>query len=202
MNFFFSNSNARRTGTAPKLAQALMITGALALSACGGGESGSSIAMYASAKSGLVVRSGPGVANKKLGLIPYRGEVAVLEQSESTETIAGKTGRWARIEYAKAGDGQAWVFGGFLPASEPEDAPEAPKVVSLQAGDIACYVELDYGNRTDSLLADFEICEQPLVGKRISFETRKENVMAASCEGDPECGDSEQVDLITSVKVQ
>lgn len=199
MNLFFSNSKAR----ASKLTLLLAMVGALALSvsACGD-DAGSSIAMYASAKSGLVVRSGPGVANKKLGLIPYRGEVAVLEQTENTETIAGKTGRWARIEYAEAPEGAAWVFGGFLTASEPAETPAAPKVVSLQAGDIACYVELDYGNRTDTLMADFEICERPLVGKRIRFETRKENVMAASCEGDPDCGESEVVDLITSVQVQ
>ncbi len=171
---------------------------ALAIAPNCGGDSGG-IAMYASAKSGLVVRSAPSTGSEKLGLIPYRGEVTVLDQGENEETIAGKTGRWAMIDY----DGQdAWVFGGFLTASQPEKAPAAPKVTSLQAGDVACYVELDYGNRQESKMADFDICEMSLVGKRITFETRKERVMAASCEGDPECGESETVDLIVSVKVQ
>ncbi|MCR9144207.1 MAG: SH3 domain-containing protein [bacterium] len=183
-----------------KLKSALLIT-VLALSSgvlsihCG--ESASGIAMYASAKSGLIVRSAPSTGSEKLGLIPYRGEVTVLEQGENEETIAGKTGRWALIDH----NGQdGWVFGGFLTASQPEKAPAAPKVTSLEAGDIACYVELDYGDRQVSMMADFGICEQPLVGKRITFETRKESVMAASCEGDPECGDSETVELMIFAK--
>ncbi|MEQ9365810.1 MAG: SH3 domain-containing protein [Leptospirales bacterium] len=184
-----------------KLKSALLISG-LALTAlfyinCDEGASG--ISMYASAKSGLIVRSAPSTGSEKLGLIPYRGEVTVLDQGESEETIAGKTGRWAKIDH----NGQeAWVFGGFLTAGQPDKAAKAPLVKGLSAGDVACYVELDYGDRQETVMAGFEICEQPLVGKRVTFKTRKERVMAASCEGDPECGESETVDLIVSVQVQ
>ena len=181
------------------LISSLLLSSALAVH-CGDASSG--IAMYASAKSGLVVRSTPSTNGKKLGLIPYRGEVTVLAQGDTEETISGKTGRWARIDYPDAGDQEAWVFGGFLTASQPDTAPAAPLVTALNAGDVACYVELDYGDRKTTEMADFAICEMPLVGKHIQFQTRPERVMADSCPGDPECGESETVDLIVSVQVQ
>lgn len=163
------------------------------------GDASSGIAMYASAKSGLVVRSEPSTGSKKLGLIPYRGEVTVLGQGDNEEKIAGKTGRWARIEHEGT---EAWVFGGFLTASQPDKTPTAPLVTGLSAGDIACYVELDYGNRQTSMHAGFEICELPLVGKRITFKTEKTGVLAEACAGDMDCGKQDMVDLIVSVKVQ
>ena len=102
------------------LISSLLLSSALAVH-CGDASSG--IAMYASAKSGLVVRSTPSTNGKKLGLIPYRGEVTVLAQGDTEETISGKTGRWARIDYPDAGDQEAWVFGGILTASQPDTAP-------------------------------------------------------------------------------
>ena len=66
---------------------------ALALPACGGGGDAGGITMYASAKSGLVIRSEPSTSGKKLGLVPYRSEVVVIGQGDREETIAGETGR-------------------------------------------------------------------------------------------------------------
>ena len=133
----------------------------------------------------------------------------MLAQGDRTETIAGKTGRWAKIEHA---GGEAWVFGGFLTASRPQNtsntAEESPKdpaarrVVGRGMGDVGCYLELDYGEQIEARLVEDDHCLDEYVDKHITFQTRKQSIMAASCQGDPECEDTEAHDIITSVQVQ
>lgn len=102
---------------------------------------------------------------------------------------------------------------------DPPPAPTAPKteapapppgkvaggtIRGLQSGDVACYVTLgtDKGEQV-SEMAGFEICEkQDLVGKKVSLTWEEANVMAAECQGDVDCGKSEKVWLIASVKTQ
>lgn len=80
--------------------------------------------------------------------------------------------------------------------------PSTAIIQSLTAGDRACYVELmdDLGN-VSTQYADFEICEQDLVGQRVELIYEAANIQAASCEGDPDCRQTEEVMLIVEVQV-
>lgn len=72
-----------------------------------------------------------------------------------------------------------------------------------QAGDIACYLSLETadGTRFDES-AVFEICDAPaLIGKRLKLSYSIENVLAAECQGDMDCGKSDQVVLVSAVEV-
>lgn len=185
----------------PGVAAATLI---VLISACGGKkERPPGKEMFASARSGLVVRKGPATTSERLGLIAYGGSVHVTGQDEKQETIDGKTGNWTKIWYK---GGEAFVFGGFLAAEKPAPAPVSGRpiatVITLQNADTACNVELQFENGGPEIwLADFPICEQQLQGKRIRFKTRKSKVIAASCQGDPACTQSEEVDLIVSVEI-
>ncbi len=96
-------------------------------------------------------------------------------------------------------------------ATAPTTAPprdEPPAVVTLKAlqnGDRACYVIVESDHGEQSIAGSFELCPggaqdaTALIGKPIRFTTERANVAAASCEGNPECSDSDEVDLVTSI---
>jgi hypothetical protein len=100
----------------------------------------------------------------------------------------------------------------YAEAPTREDAPAAaaPAVqggdgatlVSVVAGDVSCYLELAGGGPRN---ADFELCPggahdaTPWIGQKVTVTTRKAEVMAASCAGNPECPDHDVVDLIMTV---
>lgn len=86
--------------------------------------------------------------------------------------------------------------------SQPGNAqePTMGTIQSLTAGDRACYVELiDDQGQLSTQFASFEICEQDLVGQRVQFTYTSGNIQAASCQGNPECNETETVMLITQV---
>jgi hypothetical protein len=84
------------------------------------------------------------------------------------------------------------------PAAAP--AGEGPTLLSLLSGDTACYATLTENGVERQELATFEMCEhQDLVGSKVTITREKANVMAASCQGDPECKDTEVVDIISSM---
>ena len=99
--------------------------------------------------------------------------------------------------------------GGKKPApAAPAPAPAAGPVGTLkelQNGDRACYVVVDTAGGEQSLEGDFELCAgggrdaTALIGQRVTWTTEKANVLAASCEGDMDCGRSDEVDLITTI---
>lgn|GEM_PF-538797 len=73
----------------------------------------------------------------------------------------------------------------------------------FQNGDAACYVTLkDDRGATFEELADFDLCamEKSLKGKRLALTYKTARVMAASCQGNPDCKKSETVVLIASAK--
>ncbi len=72
---------------------------------------------------------------------------------------------------------------------------------SMQSGDTACYVDLiDSSGQAYQSMAGFEICEQRhLLGKKVDLFYQKENVLAASCNGDMDCGRSDTVWLINKM---
>lgn len=87
---------------------------------------------------------------------------------------------------------------------QPSEAqqPAIGTVQRLNAGDRACYVDVvtDQGEKFTEF-ADFEICEQNLVGQRVQFTYESGNIQAASCQGNPDCADTETVMLITQAQV-
>lgn len=92
--------------------------------------------------------------------------------------------------------------------TESPDGVEAPTnapvytLRRLVTGDRACYVDLQPADaEIETRLADFGVCAQAevedLVGQPVQVEVGEADVMAASCEGDPECTDFETVELVT-----
>lgn len=89
------------------------------------------------------------------------------------------------------------------PASTTASEQEVFLVKSLQPGDRACYIELENAKgETSNEFASFEICEQSnLVGQRVRLTQKSAPIMAMSCEGRPDCKESETVNLIVKAEV-
>jgi len=97
------------------------------------------------------------------------------------------------------------------PEAAPEKAPEAAaakqgKLVSLEQGDVACYVELKgKGGEELYLHGDFELCPgggsdaSKLVGQRVAYTTVATQVQADTCEGNPDCSDTQEVPLVLTL---
>jgi hypothetical protein len=89
----------------------------------------------------------------------------------------------------------------------PTTAPATGTLEELQNGDRACYVVIatDTGER-QSLEGDFELCPgggrdaSSLIGQKVTWTTTRSNVTAAECEGNQDCGKSDEVELITDIK--
>ncbi len=85
----------------------------------------------------------------------------------------------------------------FASTASADVLPTQGRLIDLQAGDAACYAEIEVAGETQSLMADFPICEQQgLIGKPVRFAWTKAQVLAADCEGDVDCGRSDTVNLI------
>lgn len=99
--------------------------------------------------------------------------------------------------------------GGKKAAATTPAAPAAAGPVgtlrSLENGDRACYVVVDTDGGEQSIEGDFELCPggghdaSALIGQRVTWTTRKASVLAAACEGDVDCGKSDEVDLVTTI---
>jgi hypothetical protein len=77
-------------------------------------------------------------------------------------------------------------------------------VKELQNGDVSCVMVMsDQGGSEFIEAADFDICfqEPSLIGKRVRLAYRLERVIAESCQGDPECSDSEEVALVVKASI-
>lgn len=82
------------------------------------------------------------------------------------------------------------------------DQPAVATVQNLTVGDRACYVDvIDAGGVYSTEYAAFEICEQDLVGRDVELTYESGTIAAASCQGDPDCSETETVMLITQAKV-
>jgi hypothetical protein len=71
------------------------------------------------------------------------------------------------------------------------------------SGDVACDLQLenDAGD-TFHASAVFELCEDPsLIGQRLKLSYTVENVLAEACQGDVDCGKSDQVVLVSAARV-
>ena len=72
-------------------------------------------------------------------------------------------------------------------------------LVSVASGDIACYLTVrPDGGAERTEYADYRLCERDdLVGQRLVLTATPSPVQAQSCEGDPECTDTQMVNLVT-----
>ncbi len=85
-------------------------------------------------------------------------------------------------------------------------AVEAVTLKELQNGDRACYVVVTTAKGEEqSIEGDFDLCPSntkdasAMIGKKVTYKTKKANVLAASCQGDMDCGKSDEVDLIVEI---
>src|SRR5687767_2874234 len=74
-------------------------------------------------------------------------------------------------------------------------------LVDVSQGDAACYVVVRGADGVEATHpGTFDLCEgggadaSGLMGQQVILTIEKQNMMAASCEGDPECPDTEEVD--------
>lgn len=88
----------------------------------------------------------------------------------------------------------------------PVPTAEAVTLKDLQNGDRACYVLVTTAKGEEqSIEGDFELCKggskdaSALIGKQVTYKTKKANVLAASCEGNVDCGKSDEVDLVIEI---
>ncbi len=98
---------------------------------------------------------------------------------------------------------------GCTPKATPVEPTQQPAsavvtLLELQLGDRACYVVVKTAEDVEeSLEGGFDLCDSDsaasLIGRKITYTTEKGNVMAASCEGSMNCGETDEVDLVVSV---
>ena len=80
--------------------------------------------------------------------------------------------------------------------------PTVATVSRLVMGDRACYVDLvDANGKMTTQFANFEICEQDIVGAEVQLAYETGNILAFSCQGDLDCGRTDAVLLMTQANV-
>lgn len=103
---------------------------------------------------------------------------------------------------------RAWWVAGWMLAlagaagAQPAKGPERGTLLSAQAGDIACYLQIrDDEGRSQAWMADFELCDQagPRVGRRFTLTWRAGTVQHPSCQGNPDCRRLQRVLLIVGM---
>jgi hypothetical protein len=83
----------------------------------------------------------------------------------------------------------------------PEGKVGRGVIFSAVVGDTACYLQIkDESGMTHDEMASFGLCEEPeLLHQPSEFAYERANVIAASCEGSPECTETDEVWLIVVV---
>jgi|GEM_PF-4011992 len=82
-----------------------------------------------------------------------------------------------------------------------EAAPASEGILkSLQAGDVACYLELEAASGPVTHYGEFDVCDAAdLIGQAVVLEFVSGSVIAPSCQGDPECPDRIEVQLVSAI---
>jgi hypothetical protein len=82
-------------------------------------------------------------------------------------------------------------------------ADDSVIVRGLTAGDRACYLEVEDGDgQRREEMAAFELCERDdLTGRKVRLRFEKAQVQAESCQGNPDCTETETVDLVHAVEM-
>lgn len=98
--------------------------------------------------------------------------------------------------------------GGKTSAASPTPAAATGPIgtlTRLENGDRACYVILTTAAGERSIEGDFDLCPggskdaSALIGQPVTWTTRPAKVLAAACEGDMDCGKSDDVDLVDTI---
>lgn len=91
----------------------------------------------------------------------------------------------------------------FTSYSSAETWSTTFKVLNMKAGDVACYVDLtDNNGDKQQVMANFDICEKRyFIGKNVTGYFEQANVLAASCNGNMDCGRSDTVVLLTAMEI-
>ena len=79
----------------------------------------------------------------------------------------------------------------------------AGTLLNTENGDVACYLTLRDKRGAEFMeLGDFDICFQKPspIGKLVQLEYGVDNVIAESCQGNPDCGKSDRVALVTRAR--
>jgi hypothetical protein len=82
-----------------------------------------------------------------------------------------------------------------------QDKRSTGLVKELQNGDVSCVMVMTDQDGSEFIeAADFDICfqEPSLIGKQVRLTYRMENVIAESCQGDPECSDTDEVAMVVA----
>jgi hypothetical protein len=109
---------------------------------------------------------------------------------------------------AACGGGNAQTTSNTGPTGEPPPSTAAEEwtLVSITNADTSCGIELQGADGQSKYFdGSYDFCPggprdaAGLVGKKVTITTEKGNVMAAECEGNPDCGKSEEVDIVESI---
>ncbi len=66
---------------------------------------------YVNAQSGLRLRENPDIESKIILIIPFSGQVVVIEEKKEIVNFENINGKWTKVKYKNI---EGWVFGGFL----------------------------------------------------------------------------------------
>lgn len=78
------------------------------------------------------------------------------------------------------------------------------RVTDIDKGDNGCYITLRDDKKNELIeVGAFAICTQkpPIIGKLVEMTFNMESIQAGDCYGDPKCKRTEEVPLVTSVKI-
>ena len=78
------------------------------------------------------------------------------------------------------------------------------RVTDIDKGDNGCYITLRDDKKNELIeVGGFAICTQtpPIKGKLVEMTFNMESIQAGDCYGDPKCKRTEEVPLVTSVKI-
>jgi len=79
-------------------------------------------------------------------------------------------------------------------------SPDEAFVLGASFGDRGCVLALSHNDAVADIFATFEVCEQDLVGQKVSFFYETIEIPATSCGGDPTCTDTEDVLTATGAR--
>ena len=75
-----------------------------------------------------------------------------------------------------------------------QEVPARAVVTDMESSDRACMLTLRENGADQTVYADYSVCDSnAIVGQRVQIEYAPNDIPAASCEGDPECLDTETV---------
>lgn len=110
--------------------------------------------------------------------------------ASEADLSSGTDAAEAAVESVSADD--TTVVGMAIPDSKPVT------IESLTPGDRSCYLDVrSETGKVSTEMADFGMCERDdLIGRQVILTRSLSMILAESCDGNPECTDTEQVMLV------